>query len=154
METFNWGFDYFDVIAAGNTQPALIVVEEDGTNHVRTFQELSEGSNRVASFFRTLGMKRGDRLLVMLGNEVALWETFVACMKLGVVVIPATTLLGADDIRDRFDRGRRLCIEVRGDLATLHPNQRRRPHAGRMARVRRVGGGDHLAESRSGNRSR
>ena len=72
METFNWGFDYFDVIAAGNTQPALIVVEEDGTNHVRTFQELSEGSNRVASFFRTLGMKRGDRLLVMLGNEATL----------------------------------------------------------------------------------
>jgi len=118
METFNWGFDYFDVIAAGNTQPALIVVEEDGTNHVRTFQELSEGSNRVASFFRTLGMKRGDRLLVMLGNEVALWETFVACMKLGVVVIPATTLLGADDIRDRFDRGRVAHVVAAADCAS------------------------------------
>ncbi len=106
METFNWGFDYLDVIAAGNTQPALVVVEEDGTKEVRTFQEVSEGSNRVASFFRTLGIKRSDRLLLMLGNEVELWETFVACMKLGVVVIPATTLLAPEDIRDRFDRGR------------------------------------------------
>lgn len=106
METFNWGFDYLDVIAEGNTRPALIVVEEDGTKEVRSFREISEGSNRVASLFRTLGMKRGDRLLLMLGNEVALWETFVACMKLGVVVIPATTLLAPEDIRDRFDRGR------------------------------------------------
>ena len=69
METFNWGFDYLDVIAAGNAQPALVVVEEDGTKEVRTFQEISEGSNRVASFFRTLGMEPGDRLLLMLGNE-------------------------------------------------------------------------------------
>ncbi len=106
METFNWGLDYLDVIAAGNTQPALIVVAEDGAIEARTFQEISEGSNRVASLFRALGMKRGDRLLLMLGNEVALWESFLACMKLGVVVIPATALLADDDIRDRFIRGR------------------------------------------------
>jgi acetyl-CoA synthetase len=106
METFNWALDYFDVMAAGNTRPALVVVEEDGTREVRTFQEIAERSNRVASFFQGLGMKRGDRLLLMLSNEVALWETFLACMKLGVVVIPATTLLAPEDIQDRFDRGR------------------------------------------------
>jgi len=106
METFNWALDYIDVIAAGNTRPALVVVDENGARHVRTFQEISERSSRVASYFRTLGMNRGDRVLLMLGNDVALWETLLACMKLGVVVIPATTLLSADDIRDRFDRGR------------------------------------------------
>jgi acetyl-CoA synthetase len=118
METFNWGFDYLDAIAAGNTRPALIVVDEHGGTEVRTFQEISEGSNRVASFFRSLGMKRGDRLLVMLGNEVALWETFVACMKLGLVVIPATTLLGPDDIRDRFDRGRVAHVVAAADCTS------------------------------------
>ena len=106
METFNWALDYIDVIAAGNTRPALVVVDDDGTKRVATFQEISERSSRVASFFRTLGMKRGDRLLLMLGNEIALWETLLACMKLGVVVIPATTLLAPEDIRDRFERGR------------------------------------------------
>src|SRR5436190_5969407 len=105
MNTFNWALDYFDVLAAGNMQRALVVVEEDGMERVCTFQEISERSSRVASFFRSLGMKRGDRLLLMLGNDVALWETFLACMKLGVVVIPATTLLAREDIRDRFERG-------------------------------------------------
>jgi len=105
LETFNWATDYFDSMAAGNTSRGLCVVDEDGTEHVRTFAELAERSNRVASFFRALGLKRGDRLLLMLGNEIALWETMLACMKLGVVVSPATTLLAPDDIRDRFERG-------------------------------------------------
>ena len=106
MDTFNWALDYIDIMAAGNARPALAVLEDDGTLEVRTFQELSERSSQVASFFQALGMKRGDRLLLMLGNEVPLWEAFLACMKLGVVVIPATTLLAPEDIRDRFDRGR------------------------------------------------
>ncbi len=105
MDTFNWALDYFDVLAAGNEQRALIVVEEDGSEHVCTFEEISQRSSRVASLFRSLGMKRGDRLLLMLGNEAALWEIFLACMKLGIVVIPATTLLASEDIRDRFERG-------------------------------------------------
>jgi acetyl-CoA synthetase len=105
MSTFNWALDYIDVMAAGNTRRALVVVGEDGTEQVCTFQEISERSNRVASLFRSLGMKRGDRLLLMLGNEVALWETLLACMKLGIVVIPATTLLAREDVRDRVDRG-------------------------------------------------
>ncbi len=105
MNTFNWALDYIDVMAAGNTRRALVVVEEDGTEQARTFQEISEQSSQVASFFRSLGMKRGDRLLLMLGNEAVLWETFVACMKLGIVVIPASTLLAREDIRDRVERG-------------------------------------------------
>ena len=106
LRTFNWALDYIDVMAVDNAQRALVVVEEDGTEQVRTFQEISQRSSRAASFFRSLGMKRGDRLLLMLGNEVALWETFLACMKLGIVVVPATTLLAREDIRDRMERGR------------------------------------------------
>ena len=104
-ERFNWALDYFDTIAAGNDRPALHIVEEDGTQTIRSFADLSAASNRVASFLSDLGARRGDRLLLMLGNEVALWETLLAAMKLGVVVTPASTLLTTSDIQDRIDRG-------------------------------------------------
>jgi acetyl-CoA synthetase len=105
-ERFNWALDYFDTIAAGNGRPALQIVEEDGIETNRSFAELSAASNRVANFLRGLGARRGDCLLLMLGNEVALWETLLAAIKLGVVVTPATTLLTTADLQDRVDRGR------------------------------------------------
>src|SRR5262249_27700714 len=103
---FNWALDYFDVVAAGNERPSLHVVEEDGTETVRSFSDLSIASNRVANFLRGLGAKRGDCLLLMLDNEVPLWETLLAAIKLGLVVTPASTLLTAADLQDRVDRGR------------------------------------------------
>jgi len=106
LDRFNWALDYFDAIAAGNEAPALHIVEEDGTESLRSFAQLSEDSNRVANYLRSLGARRGDRLLLMLGNEVALWEILLAAMKLGVVVTPATTLLTTADLQDRVDRGR------------------------------------------------
>ena len=102
---FNWALDYFDALAAGNPRTALHVVEESGREERRSFAELSERSSRVANFLRGLGVARGDRLLLMLGNELPLWETMLACMKLGAVMIPASTLLAADDVRDRLERG-------------------------------------------------
>src|SRR5699024_2809708 len=58
-----------------------------------------------ANFLRARGMRRGDTLLLMLDNVAPLWETMLACMKLGVIMIPATTLLSAGDLRDRLQRG-------------------------------------------------
>ena len=106
QEHFNWALDYFDAVATGNDRPALHIVEEDGTETIRSFAELSAASNRVANFLRDLGARRGDCLMLMLGNEVALWETLLAAIKLGVVVTPATTLLTTADLQDRVDRGR------------------------------------------------
>ena len=106
LQAFNWATDYFDAIATGADRTALHIVEEDGSELQRSFAEMSTASNRVANFLRSIGMRRGDRLMVMLGNEVALWETVLAAMKLGVVVSPATGLLTPDDLRDRVDRGR------------------------------------------------
>jgi len=106
QEHFNWALDYFDARAAGNSRPALHIVEEDGRETIRSFADMSAASNRVANFLRALGARRGDRLMLMLGNEVALWETLLAAIKMGVVVTPATTLLTAVDLQDRIDRGR------------------------------------------------
>ena len=103
---FNWALDYFDTIASGNDRPALHIVDEDSDETVRSFAELSAASNRVANFLRDLGARAGDCLLLMLGNQVELWETLLAAIKLGVVVTPATTLLTTADLQDRVDRGR------------------------------------------------
>ena len=54
QEHFNWALDYFDAIATGNDRPALHIVEEDGTETIRSFAELSAASNRVANFLRSL----------------------------------------------------------------------------------------------------
>lgn len=105
LDTFNWALDYFDHMAQGNDAPALWIVEEDGREQCLSFAELSRRSNQVANWLRSLGVKRGERILLMLGNEVPLWETMLAAIKLGAVVIPATTLLSADDLRDRISRG-------------------------------------------------
>jgi acetyl-CoA synthetase len=107
LTAFNWALDYFDAhLARGPRahQPALIL---RGTEEATlTFAELAERSNRLANGLRGLGVKRGDRLLLMLGNTPLLWETMLAAMKLGAVVVPATTLLTPADLADRFSRGR------------------------------------------------
>jgi acetyl-CoA synthetase len=104
---FNWALDWFDgVLAKGPSahRDALHIVG-DGAARV-TFAELSERSNRLGNGLRNLGVRRGDRILVMLGNIAPLWETMLAAMKLGAVVIPATTLLAPADLADRVARGR------------------------------------------------
>lgn len=106
LQHFNWALDYFDAIAAGNDRAALHVVDEDGSEIVRSFAQLSADSNRVANYLRSLGARRGDRLMLMMGNQVPLWETLLAAMKLGVLVSPATTLLTPEDVKDRIARGR------------------------------------------------
>ncbi len=105
LKEFNWALDYFDTLAKGNDNPALWIIEEDGSESKLSFAEMSARSNRVANWLRKQGVKRGERILIMLGNEVPLWETMLAAIKLGAVVIPATTLLTPDDLVDRVERG-------------------------------------------------
>ncbi|MFF0434319.1 AMP-binding protein [Streptomyces sp. NPDC004327] len=114
-ERFNWALEWFDVIAAGNDRTALHIVEEDGQETKLSFAEMSERSNRVANWLRAQGVRAGDRMIVMLGNQAELWETMLAAMKLRAVVIPATPLLGPADLRDRVDRGRARHVLVRAE---------------------------------------
>jgi acetyl-CoA synthetase len=104
---FNWALDWFDgELARGPhaDQAALRIVGEHAAT--LSFAELSERSSRIAGGLRDLGMRRGDRLLLMLGNVVALWEAMLAAMKLGAVISPASTLLTPGDLADRIARGR------------------------------------------------
>jgi len=104
-------------MARGNTQPALWLVDEVAGESKLTFAQLSERSNRIANALRSLGVRRGDRVLVMLGNVVPLWECMLAAMKLGAVIVPATTLLTRNDLADRFARGRVRHVIASADAA-------------------------------------
>lgn len=104
-ERFNWALDYFDPYARGNDRPALWVVNEGGGEWRFSFAELRARSNQVANWMRKIGVRRGDRILVMLPNIAPIWEVTLAAIKLGAVVSPATTLLTRDDLQDRIDRG-------------------------------------------------
>ena len=106
LQRFNWALDHFDAIARGNESAALWLVEADGREYRASFAQLSARSGQVANFLREHGVVRGERILLMLGNEPALWECMLAAMKLGAVVIPATSLLTPEDLRDRLDRGK------------------------------------------------
>src|SRR5206468_3088719 len=120
---FNWALDWFDAELAGNAEskdrPALWIVDAAQDRQTKlSFAALSRRSNQVANFLRAQGLKRGDHLLLLLGNVVPLWETMLAAIKLGVVVIPATTLLTPDELRDRLDRGRaRLVVASQEQVA-------------------------------------
>lgn len=113
---FNWATDWFDVIAAGNDRPALWIVEEDGSEQRVTFADMAARSDRVATWLAGLGVGKGDRVMLMLGNQVELWEAMLAVAKLGAVIMPTTGALGPADLSDRIERaGARFVIANHGD---------------------------------------
>jgi acetyl-CoA synthetase len=117
---FNWALDWFDAELARNPDskdlPALWIVDAGSNRETKlSFEALSRRSNQVANFLRAQGLERGDHLLLLLGNVVPLWETMLAAIKLGVVVIPATTLLTPDELLDRLERGRAKAVVASQD---------------------------------------
>src|SRR5215831_9406816 len=114
---FNWALDWFDVIAAEHPdRPALRILGDDGSDVSLSYGSLSARSSQVAGWLRELGVGRGDRVLLMLGNVAPLWEIILATMKLGAVIIPASTLLQPADLVDRVSRGqvRHVITDVAG----------------------------------------
>jgi len=120
-EHFNFALDWFDgVLAQGeNGARTALRIVGNGAAEV-SFAELSARSNSVANGLRALGLRRGDRIMVMLGNVVPLWEVMLAAMKLGAIVVPATTLLTADDLAERVARvNARFVVTAAEDASKL-----------------------------------
>jgi acetyl-CoA synthetase len=92
LTTFNWALDFFDIEAQGNQAPALWVVGEDGAEQKISYAEMAARSNRAANFLRARGVRRGDRVLLMLPNRVELWDLMLAGIKLGAVMVPTSML--------------------------------------------------------------
>jgi acetyl-CoA synthetase len=124
---FNWALDWFDAELArdadSKSRTALWIVDAGSNRETKlSFEALSRRSNQVANFLRAKGLKRGDHLLLLLGNVIPLWETMLASIKLGVVVIPATTLLTPDELQDRLDRGRAKVVVATQDQVAKFAN--------------------------------
>ncbi len=113
---FNWVRDYFDGMAAGNEAPALRLIADDGADETLSFAQMARRSMQVAAFLAGEGVRAGDPILIMLPNCVPLWETMLAAIRLGAVMIPATTLLESADLRDRLERGRVKAIVTQSGL--------------------------------------
>lgn len=130
---FNWATDWFDVIAgdpATAGRCALWIVEEDGHEEQITFAQMADRSDRVATWLERRGIGKGDRVILMLGNQVELWEAMLAVAKLGAVTMPTTGALGPADLADRITRGGATAViantadaekftEVPGDYARI-----------------------------------
>jgi acetyl-CoA synthetase len=102
---FNWALDWFDVIAAEHPDRTALRIVAESEDTALTYAELAARSAQVANWLRGLGVRRGDRVLLMLGNVAPLWEIILAVMKLGAVMIPSSTLLQPADLADRIPRG-------------------------------------------------
>jgi acetyl-CoA synthetase len=104
-DRFNWATDWFDAFARGNDAIALRIVEEDGSSREVTFDAMAVRSDRVASWLAAQGVRRGDHVILMLGNQVELWDLMLAVTKLGAVIMPTTTASAGADLVDRIERG-------------------------------------------------
>lgn len=105
FDTFNWALDFFDHQAKDNHATALWVIQDDGSERKVSFADMAARSSQVAEYLRNVGVRRGERVLLMLPNQVELWEIMLAGIKLGAVLVPTTMLLAGDDLQDRIDRG-------------------------------------------------
>jgi acetyl-CoA synthetase len=104
LDAFNWVDHWFEPFARGNPRIALRVVTA-GREDAVSFDEMARRSRSVARYLHDRGVGRGDRILVMLTNVAALWETVLAAIRLGAILIPATAQLTPDDVDDRIARG-------------------------------------------------
>lgn len=117
LDAFNWAIDYFDHHAKDNHTPALWVVEEDGSERKISYADMAARSNQVAEYLRNCGVRRGERVLLMLPNRVELWEIMLAGIKLGAVLVPTTMLLSGADLADRLERGQVRHVVVQASEA-------------------------------------
>ncbi|MEV7576882.1 MULTISPECIES: AMP-binding protein [unclassified Microbacterium] len=118
LTTFNFALEWFDVVAGENPdRPAVQIVEADLSLRSWTYGELSARSDQVAAWLRSLGISRGDHVIVMLNNTIELWEVMLAITKLGAVSIPTSTLLSASDLAYRIEHGRADAVVTLGALA-------------------------------------
>ncbi len=116
LDMFNYATDWVDVLASEHgAATALWIVEEDGSDTKLTFAEVSQQSQRLAGFLSRAGVERGDRVLLLLGNRAPLWVAMLACIRMGAVMIPATTLLSAGDLTDRLTRGQVKAVVAGAD---------------------------------------
>ena len=116
-EDYNFGFDVVDKYAEIDPEKvALIWVNEEGEEHIFTFEDMKKYSNKVAKLFKRLGINKGDKVMLTLKNRYEFWFCMVALHKIGAIVIPATHMLKLHDIDFRLKKANvKLVVSVEED---------------------------------------
>ena len=116
-EDYNFGFDVVDKYAEIDPEKvALIWVNEEGEEHIFTFEDMKKYSNKVANLFKRLGINKGDKVMLTLKNRYEFWFCMVALHKIGAIVIPATHMLKLHDIDFRLKKANvKLVVSVEED---------------------------------------
>jgi acyl-coenzyme A synthetase/AMP-(fatty) acid ligase len=110
-EYFNFGFDVIDRHAEDKQKRALVWTDAaGGVMKEYTFRDISLLSNRAANALKSLGVKKGDRVFIMLGRVPEWYGILVACHKLGAVIMPAPVILSPSDIEYRIAKGRASAV--------------------------------------------
>ena len=98
-EQFNFAYDIVDEYARISPEkPAMVWTNVAGEEHRFTFRDMSEKSNQVANYFRSLGLKKGDPVMLVMKRRYEYWFCALALMKLGCIIIPATAQLAKKDV--------------------------------------------------------
>ncbi|MBR5447872.1 MAG: AMP-binding protein, partial [Clostridia bacterium] len=103
-DKFNFGFDVVDAIAKREPDKlAMVHISEDKTERKFTFNDIKRASNQCANYFKSLGIRKGDRVMLILRRHYQFWFSIIALHKLGAIAIPATDQLQAHDLEYRFN---------------------------------------------------
>ncbi|MDD4839648.1 MAG: AMP-binding protein [Clostridia bacterium] len=117
---FNFAFDVVDYYGINEpNRRAMVWVADDGSDRVFTFEDIMRGSNQTANYFKSLGIKKGDRVLLVLRRHYEFWLAIVALHKIGAIVIPATDQLKKKDIVYRFEAAGVSAIVCTADGSVL-----------------------------------
>jgi len=119
-ETFNFAYDAVDKIAlAEPKRRAMVWCNPEGEEHLFTYGDLKKYSDKTANMLRAKGVKKGDKVMVILKRHYQFWFVILALHKLGAVIIPATFLLKPHDVVYRVNAATVSCIICtgQGDVA-------------------------------------
>ena len=115
-DKFNFAFDVVDTLAERKPDKlAMVHLSEDGTERRFTFKDIKKESARAANYFKALGIKRGDRVMLVLKRHYQFWFSILGLHKLGAVVIPATNQLQEKDFSYRFTAGKVKAVVCTAD---------------------------------------
>lgn len=129
-EHFNFAYDVVDAWAEKDADKrALLWTNEKGEERTFTFGEMKRFSDRTASYLQSLGIRRGDTVMLILKRRYEWWWTMLALHKLGAVVVPATHLLRAHDIEYRCNSANIKAIVACGDDDIIRNVEAARPYS-------------------------
>ncbi|MBO7711374.1 MAG: AMP-binding protein, partial [Lachnospiraceae bacterium] len=120
-DRFNFGFDLVDELAKRDPEKlAMLHISKDGTERRITFEDVRKESSRCANYFKSLGIKKGDRVMLILKRHYQFWYAIVGLNKLGAIAIPATNQLLAHDLEYRLQAAGITSILCTADGDTAH----------------------------------